>query len=359
MLNYMKSLWNLSVLPTQNIRKPLHGAQVYYCKNGKQFNTYELLILTAGAKFFRLKNLHSTLDFYGDRITVKNLSNINKKLHLYDNMNDTVVFEKAQKLQVSQECFFNFPKFVAIEDLACRYKSAMCIIDTDLIPALNLSEKIYDREMCCTHYESLEKSDIYPGYDKLHPPQKYCFPQETLSYSGTACNTSILGICDYRIALEYVQEAYTFMSNNRDAAKSDIMYVEQVLFPLIAIRHNKSVFPFIDRCYSPATGSFELENTDGTWKRGWAYDNIDVISDSEFPIYHIWIAKKQLMKNDLYRRFAIMRIAEYIYQYFPKCYKAMIDLPEMAEAKKLIEKYKCTRQAVEEGKATDILWPAE
>lgn len=335
MFKDIKNYWNLAGIWMQKIRKPLHGAQVYYCANGKKFDTYELLVLIAGAKFFRLKNPHSTLDFYGDMVTVKNLSNINKELHLYHSMNGTVVFEKAQKLRVSQERFFNFPKFVAIEDLACRYKGAVCIIDTDLIPALNLSENIYRRKMCCTHSESLEKSDIYPGYEKLHPPQGYCFPKESLSYSGTACNTSILGIRDYRIALEYVQEAYRFMSNNRNAVKADLMYVEQVLFPLVALRHNLSVYTFIDRCFNPATGSFDLKNADGSWKRGWAYDHIDVISDKEFPIYHIWIAKDQFMKNHLRRQSAIAGIAEYIHWYFPECYKAMLDLPEMVEAKEL------------------------
>ncbi len=359
MLNYIKNLWNLTPSWVQNIRKPLHGAQVYYCRNGKQFDTYELLVLTLGAKFFRHKNPNSSLDFYGDRITIDNLSHINKELHLYDNMNDTVVLERIQTLHVSQERFFNFPKFAAIEDLACRYKGAVCIIDTDLIPALNLSDKIYSKEMCCTHNESLEKSEVYPGYEKLHPPQQYCFPQERMSYSKTACNTSILGIRDYRIALEYVQEAYAFMSYNRNAVKADLMYVEQVLFPLIAMRHNISVFPFIDRCFNPPAGIFELKNTDGSWKRGWAYDNIDVISDKEFPIYHIWIAKQQLMKHKLYRRFAIIRIIEYMKQYFPECYKAIMNLPEMTEAKKLMETYKSAQLAVEKGKATDILWPAE
>ena len=37
----------------------------------------------------------------------------------------------------------------------------------------------------------------------------------------------------------------------------------------------------------------------------------------------------------------------------------MIDLPEMAEVMKLMEKYKSTRQALEDGEATDVLWPAE
>ena len=89
--------------------KSLHGAHVYYDDKGKKFDMYELLVLIASAKFFRLKNPYSTLDFYGDKVTVKGLIDMNQKLHLYDSMNDTVVFEKAQELGVSQECFFNLP----------------------------------------------------------------------------------------------------------------------------------------------------------------------------------------------------------------------------------------------------------
>lgn len=278
------------------------------------------------------------MDFYGDKATVKNLSDINKKLHLYDNMNDTIVLEKAQELKISQERFFNFPKFAALEDLACRYKGAVCLLDTDLIPAMNLSKNIYDRGMCCTHYESLEKSDIYPGYDELHPPKGYCFLPERLSYSGEACNTSILGIREHRIALEYVWEAYDFMSNNTSAVKADLIYVEQVLFPLIAFRHDISVYAFIDQCFRPATGDFALKKEDGSCKRGWDYCNIDVILDDEFPVYHTWIAKKRLAENDLYRRFAVMRLTEYIRKYFPQCHKAMMELPEMREVRKLFEK---------------------
>lgn len=356
MLNQKTKYRNGIVPHVQYVRKPLHGAHVYYCERGKEFDTYELLVLIASAEFFRLKNPYSTFDFYGDSGTVKGLSNINKQLHLYGHMNDTVVSEKAQGLGVSQERFFNFPKFAALEDIACRYKGAVCIIDTDLIPALNLSGKIYSRGMCCTHSESLEKSDIYPGYEKLHPPQGYCFLPERLSYSGAACNTSILGIRNYRIALEYIQEAYCYMSNNTSAAKADLMYVEQVLFPLIAFRHRIDVYPYIDRCFNPATGRFELKNADGSWKKGWAYDNVDVILDNSFPIYHIWIAKKQLKENDSYRRYAVMRLAEYIAQYFPTCYKAMMKLSEMEEARELFEKYKSARGAVEKGYVTDKLW---
>lgn len=338
MLNYIKNDRHPAPPQSEYPGKPLHGAHTYYCSSGKIFDTYELLVLITGAKFFRLKNPHSTLDFYGDGITAKNLSNINQKLHLYNHMDDSFVWKKAQELRISQKRFFNFPKFAAIEDLACRYKGAVCIIDTDLIPALNLSENIYDREMCCTHMESLEKSDIYPGFEALHPPQEYSFPQEILSYSGTACNTSILGIHDYNIALEYANEAYAFMGNNANARKADLMYAEQVLFPLIALRHNISVYAFIHRCFYPNTGKFALENTDGSLQKGWAFDNIDVISDKEFPIYHIWISKEQLIKNSSYRRLAIVKICKYIYQYFPECYKTMLALPELSEARELIEK---------------------
>ena len=336
--------------------KSLHGAHVYYDDKGKKFDMYELLVLIASAKFFRLKNPYSTLDFYGDKVTVKGLIDMNQKLHLYDSMNDTVVFEKAQELGVSQECFFNFPKFAALEDIALRYKEAACIIDTDLIPALNLSGDIYGREMCCTHSESMEKSDIYPGYERLHPPQGYCFLQERLSYSGEACNTSILGIRDYRIALEYVREAYDFMRGNTNAVKADLIYAEQVLFPLIAFCHGISVYPFIDRCFHPASGSFEFKNADGSWKKGWAFDNINVLSDKEFPIYHIWISKKRLAENDLYRRFTVMRLAEYMGQYFPECYMIMMNLSEMEEVRQLFKENQSARQAVENGNATDILW---
>lgn len=356
MLNPIKNYWNLATRRIPYIRKPLHGAHVYYCDKGKKFDNYELLVLIASAKFFRLKNPNSTLDFYGDRITVKGLSDINQKIHLYDYMNDTAVFKKMKELAVSQELFFNFPKFAALEDIACRYKEAVCIIDTDLIPALNLSKTIYSREMCCTHYESLEKSDIYPGYEKLHPPQGYSFLQERLSYSGEACNTSILGIRDYRIALEYVREAYRFMSGNRNAGTADLIYAEQVLFPLIAFDHRISVYPFIDLCFHPATGNFALKNVDGSWKKGWAFDNIDVLSDKQYPIYHIWTSKKRLKENDLYRRFAIMRLAEYIGRYFPECYLTMMNLPEMAEVRNLFEENGSARGAVEKGNGTDILW---
>ena len=102
MLNPIKNYWNPATRRIPYIRKPLHGAHVYYCDKGKKFDNYELLVLIASAKCFRLKNPHSTLDFYGDSITVKGLSDINQKIHLYDHMNDTVVFEKTQEFAVSQ-----------------------------------------------------------------------------------------------------------------------------------------------------------------------------------------------------------------------------------------------------------------
>ena len=81
-----------------------------------------------------------------------------------------------------------------------------------------------------------------------------------------------------------------------------------------------------------------------------------MLSDKEFPIYHIWISKKRLAENDLYRRFTVMRLAEYMGQYFPECYMIMMNLSEMEEVRELFKENQSARQAVENGNATDILW---
>lgn len=338
--------------------KGIHGAHVYYCRQGKTFSSYELMLLIASALFFRFYNPWSTLDFYGDEKTINWLMPINDRLRLYNHMNGTLASEKAQKLNIQENRFFNFVKFVALEDLANRYHEAVCIIDTDLIACRNLSMDIYQHAVCCTHYESLEESAIYPDYKELHVPTGYKFSDSYKKFKGHACNTSLLCIRDPEIALQYISEAYRFMSNNNMAEKPDLMWVEQTLFPLIAQKNEISVYAFINRVFYPNTGCFNVMNKDGTYKHGWAYDTLNVLNDEKFPIYHIWNTKPQLEHNSDYCNYAVMWLFEYIRQFFPNHFCRKIRaLPELSEMNSLFEKYGSSAIAVQKGAVTDyIVW---
>lgn len=340
------------------LRKNIHGAHVYYCPQGKTFSSYEMMLLIASALFFRFYNPWSTLDFYGDAETVKRLLPVNDRLRLYDRMDGTLASEKAQKLDIPENRFFNFVKFVAIEDLADRYRGAVCIIDTDLIACRNLSLDVHKHAFCCTHYESLEESKVYPDYGELHIPAGYKFPDNYKKYNGHACNTSLLCIRDPKIALKYTTEAYHFMGNNSMAEKADLMWVEQTLFPLIAEESKASVHAFINRVFYPNTGCFDVRNEDGTYKHGWAYDNLNVLNDKEFPIYHIWNTKPQLEHNPDYCNYAVMWLFEYIDRFFPNRLCGEIrKLPALSEMDSLFKKYRSLAAALQEGAVTDhIVW---
>lgn len=355
----MLKAWKTKIaLCCKCLGKGIHGAHVYYCAQGKTFSSYELMLLIASALFFRFYNPWSTLDFYGDAKTVERLLPINSRLHLYNHMNGTLASKKATELNILEDRFFNFIKFVALEDLVKLYNEAVCIIDTDLIVCRNLSLDIYKHAVCCTHYESLEESKIYPNYIRLHTPPRYTFPDICKKFNGQACNTSLLCIRDPKIALEYISEGYRFMSNNSKAEKPDLMWVEQTLFPLVAKQNKISVYAFINRIFYPNTGCFNTKNKDGTYKHGWAYDNLDVLNDEEFPIYHIWNTKPQLEHNADYCNYAVMWLFEYIQQFFPDRFCNKIrTLPELSEMNFLLQEYGSSAKAVLKGAVTDhIVW---
>lgn len=264
--------------------KKITGAQCYYGKFGFK-SDLDKLMLAAGALCFKRNNPEIRLHFYGDEMNGRFVRKLNDVVPLYDLIDDTTIDQFEKKTNNSGK-YFNSAKFAVLEDCISK-DSGVILFDTDLIPNICFTDLLKNNDICCTHFESLEPTEYYPGFETLLERNNYLLPAYEY-YRGFAYNTSILAIKAPEIASGYIQEAEKFMACNSDPANPECLYVEQVILPVLAETQGLKTVPIVKALFSPQNGKFS--------GKGWGYDKVESLYDS--GIMHLWIRKKNLLDSE-------------------------------------------------------------
>ncbi|MEI7995412.1 MAG: hypothetical protein WCH01_10975 [Methylococcaceae bacterium] len=275
------------------------------------------------------RNHQDPITLYGDS-TVINYFSTYKLLELWDGFDYETL--NAVDKRINPSCFYSAGKFFAY-----LKESAPCVIvDLDLIlwNPLDFGDR---NKVLFTHWESvLPPTRWYCPPDELQASKHFKF-DSAWDLSINASNTSIVFFPDEHIKNLYAETAISFMIDNPAPGDynvtPELLYVEQRLLPMMVCseRGAEGISPILQTTWTPAEEKFTQHDPRiGEWK----YFSLD----KSMPFTHLWIAKKQIERDEAYRRYMCRKLLLDILAINPLLRSTLCDIPCLQEHISVISK---------------------
>ena len=252
------------------------------------------------------KSFGYTVKLYVDDY-FKQIFTENGLINLYDEVDDKYFVENNlyEEYNINKKYFWAFSKlFVYLNE-----KDNFIMSDLDFIPLKDFHD-IIDENKNYVYYREIIDEILYPNNDKLKSASDYTFP-EWMTWKENPVNTAIVYLADKKLKDLYISEAIRYAQNNNitdnDPYNRNMIFAEQRLLSECAKYLN-----------------IDLNSIKSN------YETICNPREIHYYCYKIVDAKKNNLDN------WVLYLLDKLYQEFNDVYSNVIELPEYAIYKDII-----------------------
>ena len=220
-------------------------------------------------------------------------------------------------------------------------KFPVFFIDTDLILKKRHDVIIPNAKDIKAAYSHLETigTDCYPDFTSLNFPKNYKLPK--INNSLPAVNTCLMFFNDKDLLKEWGAFFKELFIDNwieepltPQIISQQLLGIDQRTFPFVCDWHglwnSKAIVPFIDITWDPPFFKYVKDNSPAHWH----YYTLEHHPEHKHwhqDIMHTWINKKNVERDDKFRRYQALIMLEIILYYQPKLEKSLRSFESLAE----------------------------
>ena len=240
-----------------------------------------------------------------------------------------------------------------------KNKFPVFFIDTDLILKKRHEAMIPNSKSIRAAYSHLEEvgNACYPDFGTLNLPKDYKLPK--INNSLPAVNTCLMFFNDKELLKEWgaffkelfidnwVEEELT-----PEIISKQLLGIDQRTFPFVCDWHglwgSPSIVPFLDITWDPPCFKYNKDNSPAEWHY-YTLEHHPEHKNWHQEIMHTWINKKNVERDDKFRRYQGLIMLEMILYYAPKLEESLRSFNSLSEYFVLYDSKKTIEELIADG----------
>lgn len=283
---------------------------------------------------------------------------------IWDRINTSVLDENITPQNTDYRIYYSYSKPDALLQEAKETENSkipVFFIDTDLILKKRHDVIIPNADKIKAAYSHLEAigTNCYPDFRTLNFPEGYKLP--TINNNLPAVNTCLMFFNDKELLKEWGSFFKELFMNNwikgevtSEIISKQLLGIDQRTFPFVCDWHglwgSTEIVPFLDITWDPPHFKYTKTNQLAEWHY-YTLEHHPEKTDWHQDIMHTWINKKNVERDDKFRRYQALIMLEIILYYRPTLEKSLRSFESLKEYFDLYD----TNKSIEELIASQVI----